>query len=164
MADPIANFINSFGKSGVPLMLIVGGAFATLLSGIVGKKFSPLTSAAGFIAMGAGVALYVNTTAFSGRAGVILPSNDIETKMYANPVNDFSNIPKKNRFDLQTNYIMSPTQEDYMNDLILNEVKAMGIGSNNYPVRMNPWELKTLIPTTQVEPSRDFNTVKMVMA
>lgn len=158
--------LESFGKAGVPVILVIGGLLATIFSKSVGAKYESLMSAAGFLAMGGGLALFVNTSAFSTAANVTFPtSTEIQTKMYANPVNNLSNIPKKNRFDLQTNYLIGQpnNNEEYMNNLILNEVKDMGLGASNYPVRMNPWEIKTLIPTTQVEPSRDFNTVKMVM-
>lgn len=168
MADPITSAISQFGKSGLPIVLLVGGLVVNLVAGAFGKWGAPL-SAAGFIGMGAGMALFIsNSGGFNIGAKATFPvTTDIETKRFANPVNNLSSVPKRNRFDLQTNYILGApdTNEEYMNDLILNEVKSLGMGAaQGYPVKMNPWEVKTLIPTTQVEPSRDFNTVKMVMA
>jgi hypothetical protein len=91
--------------------------------------------------------------------------NPIETRSFTNPVNNLAAVPPRNRFDKQSNYIMNPssTADTYLNNLIISEAKGLGYGNiGNYPVRLQPYQVKSLNPTTQVEPSRDTNTVKML--
>lgn len=92
----------------------------------------------------------------------------VQTGLYPNPVNDLSNVKPQNRFDKQSNYILNENNasfDNYINDIIFKEAKQVGLNlldKSNYPVKMEPYQIKTLNPTTPIQPDRDFNTVKMI--
>src|SRR3982750_592323 len=98
-----------------------------------------------------------------------LPEYDtIGHGMYPNPVNNLTSVKPRNRFDKQSNFILNDGNasfDNYINDIVINEARQVGVNlldKSNYPVRMEPWQIKTLIPTTPTTPERDFNTVKMI--
>lgn len=88
--------------------------------------------------------------------------------MYPNPVNNLTSVKPRNRFDKQSNFILNDGNanfDNYINDIVINEARQVGVNlldKSNYPVKMEPWQIKTLNPTTPTAPERDFNTVKMI--
>ena len=175
----VNDFVGKLGLGMAQASLLVGGFVAAFvlpefMRGIH-PKLRDMTFIAGLASMAAGGIwtasnwLKVQSPIVAKSAFItpgMLQNTQVHTQKYANPVNNLSHIKPENRFDLQTNYVMNKPDDSFdsrINDMILKEAKSLGFGTaGNYPVKMQPYQVKTLIPTTQIEPSRDFNTVKMI--
>ncbi len=173
------DFIGRLGLTGMQAALLVGGAItAFILPGMMSGSHAKIRDTVFIAGMGAMAAggiwaasnwLKVQSPIVAKSAFInpsLLQNTQVHTQRFSNPVNDLDHIKPENRFDLQTNYVMNKPDDSFdsrINDLILKEAKNLGFGTaGNYPVKMEPWKIKTLNPTTQTEPARDFNTVKMI--
>ena len=156
----------------LPTALIIGGLIGTfLLKNTIGSKFAPIITGAGFMSIGAGLALMINGSTSSKAAfvagGDYFPTEITNTR-FSSPVNNTTNVKPENRFDKQTNYVLPPSKynsyDNYVNDVILDEIKSLGLDNSigNYPVRVNPWDIPALNTRTQFDPIRDSNTVKFI--
>ncbi len=168
MADMMADFMNQFSAKGMPTVLILGGVVAAfLLPSAVGKNLAPLVSGAGFLAIGAGIYSLITTPA--GTKALAGFPMEVQNTRYSAPVNNLSSTSPQNRFDKQTNFVLPPSKynsyDNYVNDTIMDEIKNLGLDNSigNYPIKSNPWEIKSLIPTTQIDPIRDSNTVRYLI-
>jgi hypothetical protein len=170
MADIMADFMNQFSAKGMPTILIIGGVVAAfLLPSAVGKNLAPLVTGAGYLALGAGIYSMITTPPLTGSKALAGFPMEVKNTRYSSPVNNLKKVNPRNRFDKQTNFVLPPSKynsyDNYVNDTIMDEIKNLGLDNSigNYPVRANPWEVKSLIPTTQIDPIRDSNTVRYLI-
>lgn len=166
-------YLHNLGINLGQTVLMVGGLTISFILPMVIPRMGGIFPYLGIGMFAAGGAWFlvdkskaVSNATFANPGGFYDPVSNAQK--YSNPVNNFRDIKPRNRFDLSTNYILNEKNsnfDNYVNDIILNESKAMGLdllNSNSYPERIDPWKVPQLNPTTPTTPSRDFNTVKMI--
>lgn len=173
----MSSVLDSVGLNTTQVLLLASGAFlAFAYPAIEHKKGNErdVVTNAGWVALAAGIAWWAYNK-FSG-SSISLATyahpggfyDPVTPSGYANPRNNFSDVKPRNRYDLQTNYILNDKNssfDNYVNDIVINESKKAGLNlldKNNYPVKIEPYLLPALNPTTVTTPIRDFNTVKMI--